>query len=214
MVEIKVGPTNCDHERLGRDKWIDSLLSKIKNGNLIDVKTTGAIHASIIFFREALNCYQNGAYAACIAMCGASIENLLLDLTLFDEKVCCKDKASDSYAWSVKQEFKDGQYRNYFRELVSPRDGRYKKRENVLKALKEVDCINEEQGKIINDILEIRDQAVHYTENTFRRWFDGIANKQVGAVHFWPFDKKTAEKTIENVLSILGLASKKFATKL
>jgi hypothetical protein len=214
MTEVKVGPTDCDSEREFRNNWLNGVKANIDDNNLIDARTIGAIHAPIIFLREALSCYQNGAYAACITMCGVSIENLLIDLMLFDHKISIKDDVSNNYAWSVTQEFKNGQFKDYFRELVSSPNGRYQRRIDELKYLKEAAIITEKEKQVINEVLDLRDQAVHYTENRWRKWFNGISKREIGANHFWPFDKPTAEKTVESVISILNYASKKFSTKL
>ncbi len=52
MVDIKVGPTNCDKDRNARDAWINILTKKLSKR--VDKKTSGAMRISTIFFREAM----------------------------------------------------------------------------------------------------------------------------------------------------------------
>lgn len=214
MVDIIVGPTDCNEDRDVRNVWIATLISNIKSENLLDQRTGGAIHSALIFFREAIGCYQNGAFVACISMCGSAIENLLLDLMLFDEKECTQDTVTGSHSWSVRQEFWNGQYRNYFRELVVPPNGHYNKRADILRNLKSASLLDENKERTINEILDLRDQSMHYTENTWRRFFKGITNQSIYSDHFWPFNKSTAEKTMKNALEILSYASQLFVKKI
>ena len=76
MVDIKVGPTPCDPNRNIREIWINNLMVRF-NKNISEA-TRGAMRMPIIFFQEAIGCYQNGNFVACTSMCGASIESLLV----------------------------------------------------------------------------------------------------------------------------------------
>lgn len=159
------------------------------------------------FFQEALGCFQNGNFIACVSMCGASMENLLFDLLLYNHKKAVLNESGTFITWSNVQEFKDGKFRDYFRELVSSDDNRTRKRKDVIKNLNESKIIDDAIADEIILLLNLRDQAMHYTENTWRRYFSNFANTVDKESLFWPFNERKAIEIIESSLKVLSYAS-------
>lgn len=67
---IWVGPTKCDSERDRRTRFVD----KVWNKASWDVGFHMDLGNAVDFFREALSCYQNGAFMATALMCRSSIQ--------------------------------------------------------------------------------------------------------------------------------------------
>ncbi len=71
-----IGPTKCDKQREARERdWenIWKILISAKGYR----ETYLFLLPAIDLFREALSCYQNGAYMAAVSMCRASTEALV-----------------------------------------------------------------------------------------------------------------------------------------
>ena len=212
MTNMNVGPSDCGAERDGRNQWIKDLIEHHCNG-INDARTNGAMVNAITFFMEALGCYQNANYVACASMCGAAVENVLLELLLYDHKYAVRDSSSGNYAWSYLQEFKDGKFRDYFREMVSPEKNRFRKREETIKYLKNSNRLDRGTAEITKVILDLRDQAMHYTENTWRKFFKNAAEIPINEEHFWPFGEDKVRDVIEDTICVLSFAAKQFLAK-
>lgn len=217
IVEIEVDPQDCADKRQDREQRI-ALIREVFQKK-VDRQTFGAIFWGTRFFTEAITCYRSCNYVASIAMCGASIENLLLDLLLVNHKNCYRDKGGN-VAWSPIQEFKDGRFRNYFRELVARNDGSFNKRNDVMKKLRlDMPEILAKSGNTsidedITSVLELRDQAMHYIERTYRQFFTKAADGTFSDFEPWPFLQKKSENTLEKTLRIISFASEKYLSKL
>lgn len=70
---ICVGPSGCDQDRIQRTKDTDNLWSKIKVEEFIN----GLFRPSLLFIREALSCYQNGAFLGVAVICRSAVDSLL-----------------------------------------------------------------------------------------------------------------------------------------
>lgn len=208
VVDIEVGPTDCNKDRDKRDAWISILITNFSTR--VDEKTEGAMHASIIFFREAIGCYQNRNFVACTSMCGAAMESILIDLLLYNHKKAIKDVSGSSFAWSHVQEFTDNKFRDYFREFVSSDKNRPKKRKEMIQKLCCDKILDKTTSKKITRILDQRDQVMHYTENTWRRFFEDVDKSQIDAIFFWPFNENKTKDILESSLDVLSYASAKF----
>lgn len=70
---VWVGPSVCDERRKIREKEIEDVWKAIT-----EVDGFASLHPlfaeALDLFREALSCYQNGAYLAAVLMCGVSLE--------------------------------------------------------------------------------------------------------------------------------------------
>ncbi len=212
MLNMNVAPSDCGAERDRRNQWINDLIKQHCNG-INDARTNGAIVNAITFFMEALGCYQNANYVACASMCGAAVENVLLELLLYDHKYAVRVNSSGNYAWSYVQEFKDGKFRDYFREMVSPEKNRFRKREETIKCLMDSNRLDCGTAKVTKGILDLRDQAMHYMENTWRKFFKNVAETPINEEHFWPFEEDKVRGVIEDTICVLSYASKLFLAK-
>ena len=208
MVDIKVGMTDCNADRNIREIWIKNLMVRFTTN--ISKETEGAILTPIIFFQEAIGCYQNGNFVACISMCGASVESLLVELLLYNYKKTIKDSSGSSFAWSYEQEFKDGKFRDYLREFVSSDKNRFKRRKDIIKKLRHDKRLDKIISEKITTILDQRDQVMHYSENTWRRFFENAGKFTIGESFFWPFNESQAKCILESSLDALSYASTKF----
>lgn len=86
---IGVGPSECDQARNDRTNDINNLWSKI------DVKEfiSGLFRPSLLFIREALSCYQNGAFLGATIMCRSAVESLLFTAVYSNFNAeCCEIK--------------------------------------------------------------------------------------------------------------------------
>jgi hypothetical protein len=73
---VWIGPSKCDEHRSAREKDIEEIWSKLISTK--GFKETYSLFGSAIdLLREALSCYQNGAYMATALMCRACIETAL-----------------------------------------------------------------------------------------------------------------------------------------
>jgi hypothetical protein len=65
-----VGPTKCDESRERRTHEVDEIWKKLKFNH-------SRLESARLLFREALSCYQNGAFMATALLCRASTEAAL-----------------------------------------------------------------------------------------------------------------------------------------
>lgn len=77
---IWIGPTKCDEDRAGRERDVDHVWSVVKaqlEGKELHLSTHGIVTDALFLLREAMNCYQNGAYLAVCTSARSCIEALL-----------------------------------------------------------------------------------------------------------------------------------------
>ncbi len=95
---VWIGSTKCDEQRVSRENDNESVWSIVKPmlepGNF-KPSVYGIVSLSLDLLREALNCYQNGAYLAVCSTCRACVEALLYLAT--------KLKPTDHYNVSAKR---------------------------------------------------------------------------------------------------------------
>lgn len=71
-----IGPSKCDNKRDIREKHYDKVWKKLVSNNAYS-KTYSIFSSSIDLYREALSCYQNGAYMGTAVMCRSATEAAL-----------------------------------------------------------------------------------------------------------------------------------------
>mgnify|MGYP001626396285 CR=1 FL=1 len=76
---IWVGPSRCDEARAFREEQLKNIWQILVSSEEI-VNMHLVVGVGLDLFREALSCYQNGAFMASILMCGVALETLLYDL--------------------------------------------------------------------------------------------------------------------------------------
>ncbi len=76
---ILVGPTPCDDKRAFREERLKRVWETLIASEKIE-KMHLIVSLSLDLFREALSCYQNGAFMATILVCGVALETLLYDI--------------------------------------------------------------------------------------------------------------------------------------
>ncbi|RLE37162.1 hypothetical protein DRJ17_07155 [Candidatus Woesearchaeota archaeon] len=142
---IWIGPSKCDELRAAREE-------RLKNAWHILVSCRRftdmylIIGSDIDLFREALSCYQNGAFMAAILMCGVVLESLLYDLTsAIKGKVMCDRQGR---IWSVELD----------NTVYNLKFGR------VIEEAKKIKLINGKLEAKINDVRNLRNIVAHYAQ--------------------------------------------------
>lgn len=75
-----IGPTECNKERTARNKDVEEVWSRL--ASIKGYRETYLLFTSAVdLFREALSCYQNGAYMATVLMCRACVEASIYIIT-------------------------------------------------------------------------------------------------------------------------------------
>jgi hypothetical protein len=71
---IDVGLSDCDNLRADRTNEAKCLWNKVEAKEFIN----GLFRPSLLFIREALSCYQNGAFLGATILCRSAIDSLLV----------------------------------------------------------------------------------------------------------------------------------------
>jgi len=136
-----IGPTKCDEQREARERDWENIWK-----NLVSAKgyreTYLFLMPAIDLFREALSCYQNGAYMAAVSMCRASTETLVYLLA------------------SRQIEYRKGQ--SFVREVKVDHSLTESKFGEMLAKAKAKGYVNIELEKQINKIRKNGNFALHY----------------------------------------------------
>lgn len=155
---VWIGPTKCDEERLSRQNDLDNVWGIVKpmlEGDNFKPSVYGIVSLSLDLLREALNCYQNGAYLAVCSMCRACVEALLYLAT--------KLKPTGDYdVIEVKE--------NYVRE----------KRKKFLKNALKSGLLDGEDKMIVEKIWEVGDFAMHIHQKLDRSANDFVKRVSEG----------------------------------
>lgn len=77
---VWIGPSECDEHRTAREKDLENIWNDLASARGF-TETYPLLAPAIDLFREALSCYQNGAYMATAIMCRASSETAVYLLT-------------------------------------------------------------------------------------------------------------------------------------
>lgn len=86
---IDIGPSECNQSRCKRSKETECLWSKINVKEFVN----GLFRPSLLFVREALSCYQNGAFLGATIMCRSAVESLLFTAVYSNFNAgCCEIK--------------------------------------------------------------------------------------------------------------------------
>jgi hypothetical protein len=142
---------------------------------------------SLDLFREALSCYQNGAFMASILICGVALETLLYDLV---SAMKGKVKCDRGYVWSIKPGY--DVYEKNFGHIIGE-----------AKRLGLLDCRLKNE---IDRLRNLRNIVAHYAQ---RRWKQVLSQLKQGIEHSpsilrggWANDGD-AYKVLENTASIM-----------
>lgn len=139
-----VGPTKCGPKRDSRQAELDKIWDMIKpmlqppNFKIATYMITGL---SLDLFREAMNCYQNGAYLATCAMCRTCCESLVYLATT-------RKVTSIKHTENINE--------HYVRE----------KRTTFLKTALEYQILDHDDGRTIERIWKKGDFAMHLHQKT------------------------------------------------
>ena len=82
-----IGPSNCDEKRSARERDIENVWDTLTSTKGYR-ETYLLLAPAVDLFREALCCYQNGAYMATAIMCRACVETAIYLLSTREIKWC------------------------------------------------------------------------------------------------------------------------------
>ncbi len=192
---IGVGTSDCDQSRSDRTNDINGLWDKIHVKEFIN----GLFRPSLLFIREALSCYQNGAFLGATIMCRSTVDSLLYTSVYSSFK---SEDCSIEYNFSEKQ--------TKFHSLV---DCAYKMgylKENHFKWLKaELDQKDPEVGIIRYS----GDLVAHYTEKIIKRQTK-LHSGQSDNSSLWQesewISKGTSYDILDKTIEILVYVNKKY----
>jgi len=80
---VLIGPSECDEGRKQREKEIDEIWSMLTSNESFK-EAYPLFGPAFDLFREALSCYQNGAYMATVLMCRSVTEVIVYTVASID----------------------------------------------------------------------------------------------------------------------------------
>lgn len=191
---ISIGPSDCDSNRDDRTGKVDSVWKAIDISKFIP----GQFRSVLDLFREALSCYQNGAYMASCILCRIVTESLLYiavnskydpqknELVLNPPK----NKKTGKPVLQMRYE----ELLNGARKYLDPNV------ENWLK--KDMDQNNPETGLIRHS----GDVVAHYAEKMLN---ESIALTSTRPVKFWKDETSTLE-ILKKTASVIQTVNDKY----
>lgn len=192
---VWIGPTECNEERVSRQKDNDNVWGIVKpmlQGTNFKPSIYSIASLPLDLLREALNCYQNGAYLAVCSMCRASVEALLYLAT--------KLKPTDEYKVIEVKE-------NYVRE----------RRGTFLTEAIESGLIDSDDKKVVEEIWEVGDFAMHIHQKMDHDAKDFVKRishgHEVDYLKGWS-EKDEALKTITETAKLLSKIMRKLNASL
>lgn len=183
---VWIGPTECDDERISRAADLDKVWEIVKpmlQGSNFKLSTYGIMSLPLDLLREALNCYQNGAYLATCAISRACVEASL-------------------YLASTQKPTNDRDTIQVREDLIR------KKREIFLKSALEDKLLSYADVQTVRNIWEAGDFAVHIhqkLDKNHRQWLqDSGDRKSVNdSLKGWS-NRKEALETITHTATIVS----------
>lgn len=186
-----VGPSKCDEYRRERERELNDVWNNLVSSEAF-LKTHLVFGEAIDLFREALSCYQNGAYKATCVMCRSTTEcAVYFAVTRQDLKY--------SESWKTIHEsntipLDDDRWQSLIKEVKGMLD------DNMMEILKKI----RERGNFVAHYGSKRDKLFekHATKVTYPSTlardeeYDRIISKIV-------FDKETALKTLKDSQRVL-----------
>ena len=151
---VWVGPSVCDEERREREREIGDVWGVVVG---VDgyVLLYSLFAEALDLFREALSCYQNGAFLATVLLCGVSLEAAVYKVAAMKNPRICGGLLS----YEIDQRIMKSSY-------------------GV--ALCTAKChgfISEELETRINNVREWRNYAAHYAQRVIRELFKEVKMK-------------------------------------
>lgn len=192
-----IGPTKCDEARAVREnKLINAwrVLASCKGYSDMYLITGSDIN----LFREALSCYQNGAFMATIIMCGVALESLLYDLVS-----AIKGEAEISLEGFIYQvRYDEAVYKLSFGRLM--------------KEAKDAGLVDGKLEKEMNEIRHWRNLVAHYRSRLrrelskqFKKQFHTDSSRSSIQLPIWASGKEAydvLEKTAEIMCILINKA--------
>ena len=173
-----IGPTQCDESRKSRGREIDEVWQ--------DLISSGGFHrnytifdSAIDLFREALSCYQNGAYMATAIMCRSVVETTLYYSTT---------REPTKYSNGTVVEW----------ETITLEDGKFF---TILEEAKKRYFIDKKLEHVIIDFREWGNFVAHYGSRVDKP-FEKIAIEKIFARTYW-IKKNRALEILKNTAMVI-----------
>jgi hypothetical protein len=176
-----VGPSKCDEHRLAREKDLENIWSDLVSARGY-TETYPLLASAIDLFREALSCYQNGAYMATAIMCRASSETAVYLLT-----------ARKIKRWWEKPKMIQEMEIDY--SLIQSKWRR------ILRKAKTSGYINDELEQQLNEIREAGNFVAHYGQRHDKEFKD-LTTKVKKEIKGW-IKREDALQTLHRTARIL-----------
>jgi len=174
-----VGPSKCDEQRLARERDIEGVWDELISTREYE-ETYPLLASALDLFREALSCYQNGAYMASALMCRASSEAAVYLLTSREIK--------GSKDWEAVREIKV----DY--NFINDEWG------NILCRAKRYGYVSGELEQQLNKIREAGNFAAHYGRRLDKKL--STARKIKNRVQLW-IGREDARRTLYRTANLL-----------
>jgi hypothetical protein len=186
-----IGPSSCDEKRSARERDLEAVWSFLTSTNGYR-ETYPLLSLAVDLFREAMCCYQNGAYMATALMCRACVETAIYLLT-----------SRDITKW-----FEDGVVGEMEVDLSLVR-AEWK---CVICKAKILGYIESELERQVNEVREAGNFVAHYGQRYDREVEKAIKEPQAKGVKGWinrADSLRTLRKTAEILKAVIGKISYK-----
>ena len=182
---VIVGPSECDVDRKTREKEICEVWNELTNKESF-VKAHFIFGLALDLFREALSCYQNGAYMATVLMCRSVTEIIVYLIASRNIKESLKNGIGEI---EVNFEMYSAQYGEFLKEA--------KKRLPAVKNIEEdINCIRE-KGNFV----------AHYGQRLDKEFDEKDVKSDFRKVDLWITKEDALEVLKKTVLVFTKISS-------
>jgi hypothetical protein len=179
---VWIGPSRCDEQRSAREKDIERIWNELASTRGFR-ETYLLLAPAIDLFREALSCYQNGAYMATVLMCRACIETSI-------------------YLLTTRRRIKWREDLEMVQEVKVDYDLIRAEWKCILCRAKSDGYINDEIERELREIREFGNFVAHYGQRFDKEIVRKIEDRRVGEVKGW-IKREDSLQTLHRTANVL-----------